>query len=106
MNTLRGIVLAMTFLVIGIWVLTGCASSPTAAPAPAATLPVPITAATTIPAAQPNTSKPAATVAPKSKVQVEAYDDYFRPEKITVTVGSTVTWVNLGIHDHTISHDT
>jgi len=35
-------------------------------------------------------------------VEVGAYDDYFQPATITIELGTTVRWANLGQHAHTI----
>lgn len=34
---------------------------------------------------------------------VEAWDDYFRPQNITITVGTKVTWVNVGQKKHNVA---
>ncbi|MGE5264283.1 MAG: plastocyanin/azurin family copper-binding protein [Acidobacteriota bacterium] len=100
----------------------GCSSSstppPTAAPPPSAPNAAPAvtatpvaqaaapTAATPSPVAQATAPSPSAILAPKPEFTVEAYDDFFRPEKITITVGTKVTWVNLGKKDHTVTYGT
>ena len=88
-------------------IAVGCSSSPTATlpPAPTAT----IVAPTATPQSQPTSSAAqapasAATLATAQQVQVEAWDDYFRPEKITVTVGTKITWVNLGTKKHNVAY--
>lgn len=86
--------------------IVGCTSSPT--PTPLA--PTPTTVAPTAPSpSQPTNSiaqapAPAATSASAKELQVEAWDDYFRPEKITVTVGTKITWVNLGTKKHNVAY--
>ena len=35
---------------------------------------------------------------------VQAWDDYFRPQNITVTVGTKVTWVNVGTKKHSVTY--
>lgn len=94
--------------------IAGCAPSPTPAPIPTATQiptvaptpkPVP-TVAPTVTAASTVTPTPSATVAPKQVVQVQALDDFFRPQNITVTVGTLVNWVNVGQKKHTVTNDT
>jgi len=37
---------------------------------------------------------------------VRIYDDYFKPERVTVTAGTTVRWTNSGSHRHTVTSDT
>jgi plastocyanin len=126
--------LAVLSIVIVALALAGCSSSPTPAPAPPATLaPAPTTAPAVVPSATrvppaPTTAPTAAststaaaspTIAAASavtpttaaassskQVQVEAQDDFFRPKDITVTVGTTVTWINLGQKKHTVTNDT
>lgn len=39
-------------------------------------------------------------------MQVEADDDFFRPEKITIGVGTQVTWTNVGQKKHTVTYGT
>ena len=34
---------------------------------------------------------------------VSIYDNYFEPASINVAPGTTVTWINYGAHDHTIT---
>ncbi len=80
--------------------ISACAPSPTPTPVPTAT---PLPTATASPTA---TAAPTATLAPKQTVQVEAFDDFYRPEKITVTVGTQITWTNVGNHDHTVTSGT
>jgi plastocyanin len=77
------------------------AQAPTADPTQAAT-PAPTVASTSQTAAPSQ----AATLAPNAEVQVGAYDNFFRPEKITITVGTKVTWTNLGQKDHTVTYGT
>lgn len=85
-------------------------AAPSAAPAPTSTPVVQVTApalaGTVTPVAQATAPSPAAILAPKPEFTVEAYDDFFRPEKITITVGTKVTWVNLGKKDHTVTYGT
>lgn len=72
---------------------------PAAAPASTAVPPTPGAASTSAPQAAPPASS--ATALPGSAVTVEAYDNFFRPEKITITAGTKVTWINMGQKDHT-----
>ena len=39
----------------------------------------------------------------ESFVTVNIYDGGFKPEEVTIPVGGTVKWVNLGSKDHTVS---
>lgn len=80
-------------------------SEPAATAAPAAT-PAPVATATPVAQAQTTAPSPSAILAPKGEFTVEAYDDFFRPAKITITVGTKVTWVNLGKKDHTVTYGT
>ncbi len=80
--------------------IVGCTASPTplSIPQPTATAqPKPTNSVAQVPAS-------AATLAPTKGVQVEAWDDYFRPEKITITVGTKVTWVNVGSKKHNVAY--
>jgi len=43
---------------------------------------------------------------PASTFKVEANDDFFSPEKFTVTAGTRVTWVNVGKKKHTVTYGT
>ena len=89
--------LFLLFSILGAILVFGCA--PSAAPAPVQTT-APASAGTTVPPVS------TATRAPAASVVVEAYDDFFRPEKITITVGTKVTWVNLGEkQDHSVTLD-
>lgn len=106
--------LALLTLTIVILTIAGCAPSPTPAPTPTATQiptvaptskPVP-PATPTVTAASTVTSALPATLAPKQVVQVQAFDDFFRPEHITVTVGTQINWVNVGQKKHTVTNDT
>jgi len=77
--------------------IVGCSSNPTPAPAPVA-----------IPVTQPSSSASSSsstqsTVAPAQTGKVEVWDDFFRPANITVTVGTQVTWINVGIKKHTVT---
>jgi plastocyanin len=47
--------------------------------------------------AQPRTSQPTTTVT------VGAYDNRFEPQRINVQPGTTVRWVNYGLHAHTVT---
>jgi plastocyanin len=40
---------------------------------------------------------------PGATVTVGAYDNYFQPQTITVAPGTTVVWVNKGMHSHTVT---
>jgi len=85
--------------------IAACAPSPTPTPVPTATR-VPTAVSTLTPAstAAPTTAPSAA--APKQVVQVQAFDDFFRPQDITVTVGTRIDWVNVGQKKHTVTNDT
>jgi plastocyanin len=39
-------------------------------------------------------------------VNVVVSDNYFKPQKITVPVGTTVRWANSGRHHHTVTSET
>jgi plastocyanin len=116
-----------TFVVV-LFAMVACAPSPTLAPVPTpvssatlapASTSTQIPAATLTPAVAP-TSKPVQaasptvsaasavtpTLSPKSVVRVQAFDDFFRPQDITVTVGTQVTWFNVGHKKHTVTNDT
>jgi plastocyanin len=41
----------------------------------------------------------------QAEMNVGVYDNYFRPDSITVSVGTTVRWTNSGQHRHTITSD-
>ena len=123
---MRLALLALTVLTFNI---AACTSAPTPAPIPAATQipaavptqqpvatspaptvavasPAAPTAAATLKAASPVTPTLSATVAPKQVVQVQALDDLFRPENITVTAGTRIDWINVGQKKHTVTNDT
>lgn len=115
---MRFIVL-ICLMTITVWVVGCSPSSPPPPPAPpppvaptsepaATAAPAATTApgATAAPVAQAAVPSPSAILAPKGEFTVEAYDDFFRPEKITITVGTKVTWVNLGKKDHTVTYGT
>jgi len=103
-------------LTLAIVTLTIAACAPSAAPAPIPTAtqvptvaPTPRPAATvapTVAAASTVTPTLSATLAPKQVIQVQAFDDFFRPEHITVTVGTRIDWVNVGQKKHTVTNDT
>jgi len=57
--------------------------------------PVPVTTAT-----------PTATLPPDEEVTVTISDNTFRPEKVTIRVGSQVRWVNADDHPHRVSFAT
>jgi plastocyanin len=42
----------------------------------------------------------------QTSVTVTLYDDSFQPGQITVPAGTTVRWVNVGQHRHTVTSDT
>jgi manganese oxidase len=88
-------------LVSGLVMLaTACGAAPAAVP-PLAT---PVAGSSVSSAPQSNSAASAsATLAPRQAVHVDALDDYFRPEKITVTVGTQVTWTNVGQKTHTVT---
>ena len=96
------IILSMVLLIS----IAGCSSAPSATPLPTQTLlPTPTTTATAT-----TVSKPASAVAPTltvtsapKQVMVEAWDDYFRPQNITITAGTKVTWVNVGQKKHNVA---
>ena len=80
--------------------ISGCSASPTVLPAPT---PAPVATAVPKPA---NPVTPAATITTTSaakQVMVEAWDDFFRPQNITITVGTKVTWVNVGQKKHNVA---
>ena len=87
-------------LMLGLVVfVAACGSAPAAAPA--ATAVAGSAASSAAKSSQPACVSP--TLAPKQTVHVDALDDYFRPEKITVTVGTQVTWTNVGQKTHTVT---
>ncbi|MBI5034272.1 MAG: cupredoxin domain-containing protein [Chloroflexi bacterium] len=91
---------------IAVSMIVGCSSNPTPVPPPAPTVPIVVTAPTSQP--QPtNTAAPvpttATTVAAK-EITIEAWEDYFRPQKVTVTIGTKVTWINLGTKKHNVAY--
>jgi plastocyanin len=99
--------LLITSIVVGL-AIAACA--PSLAPTLVSATPA-LPNATSAPAATPaqkstTASTVAATLAPKQTIKVEAFDDFFRPEKITVTVGTQITWTNVGKHDHTVTSGT
>ena len=106
--------LALLTLAIVTLTIAACAPSATPPPIPTSTqvpavAPTPRPAATlapTVAAASTITPTLSATLAPKQVVQVQAFDDFFRPEHITVTVGTQIDWVNVGQKKHTVTNDT
>lgn len=115
-------------LVLAVLTLTvaACTSAPTPAPVPSAT-PIPVVAppptatlpavvptsppakpspTTAVAAASPVTPTVSATSVAKQVVQVQAFDDFFRPENITVTVGTRIDWINVGKKKHTVTNET
>ncbi len=94
------ILVSIAVLVFAVWV-AACSGATT----PSAAAQGPVAQATVPAATSPDPSSSPAAPAPASAgVTVEAYDDFFRPEAITVTVGTQVTWVNLGQKDHTVTY--
>jgi plastocyanin len=88
--------------------LIGCVPAPTPTNTPIPPTPTPTVMPTVAPTNTPtNTPTPTPTKvavgAPKTIVQIEAWDDYFRPQTVIVTVGTQVTWTNLGKNDHTVT---
>ena len=120
--------LAFMALVVLASTLAACAPAPTQAPIPAATLvPAAVPTQQTVPTRPAPTATVAATAAPsvaatvkaaspvtptisstapKQVVQVQAGDDFFRPENITVTAGTRIDWINVGQKKHTVTNDT
>jgi plastocyanin len=97
-------ILIFAMLLIG--AIVGCSSAPTptAVPPPTVAPTVISKPAPSSSSAAPSSSSAASSATSSSAtVQVEADDDFFRPEKITITVGTTVTWVNLGHKTHTVT---
>jgi plastocyanin len=106
--------LALLALAVLTFTMAACTSAPTPAPIPTATQ-APVAAPTskpappatsTVTAGSTVTSTLSATPAPKQVVQVQALDDFFRPENITVTVGTQINWINVGQKKHTVTNDT
>ncbi len=96
-------VMLLTLTMALVLLIAACAPSTFAQDAPTPTLtplPIPTTAPTATPTLIPTAT---ATLAPKQIVKVEAFDDFFRPEKITVPVGAQVTWTNVGEKKHTVT---
>lgn len=86
-------------LVIGILLLVAC--GPATNPTPVATLPsLQSPTATSQPA---NTVNPSGAAMTTVQVSIEGFT--FTPEKLTVPVGTTVTWTNLDSAPHTITAD-
>jgi plastocyanin len=120
---MRAALLALAVLTV---TLAACTSAPTPAPVPSAT-PIPIVVppptatlgpavaptssaepspTPAIAAASPATPTVSVSSAAKQVVQVQAFDDFFRPENITVTVGTRIDWINVGKKKHTVTNDT
>lgn len=122
------LIVLLSLVVMTFWIV-GCASSaapaPTSAPvattapvppgspsgtatsAPVATNPPAAAAPTGAPAPSAPVQAPVASSAAAAKtVQVEADDNFFRPEKITITAGTQVTWTNVGQKKHTVTYGT
>ena len=106
--------LALLALAVLTFTMAACTSAPTPAPIPTATQ-APVVAPTskpappttsTVTAGSTVTSTLSAPLAPKQVVQVQAFDDFFRPENITVTVGTQINWINVGQKKHTVTNDT
>jgi plastocyanin len=106
--------LALLALAVLTFTMAACTSAPTPAPIPTATQ-APVVAPTskpappatsTVTAGSTVTSTLSAPLAPKQVVQVQALDDFFRPQDITVTVGTQVNWLNVGQKKHTVTNDT
>ncbi len=117
---------AVLALVVLTFTIAACSSAPSQAPIAAATqastvAPIPTATQTpaatatrlpaasstpTVAAASPVTPTLSASLAPKQVVQVQAFDDFFRPENITVTAGTRVDWINVGKKKHTVTNDT
>jgi plastocyanin len=101
---MRLALLALTLITLTIAACAPAATPvPTAAPTPTS---LPTRAATAASPAPTSVPAAATTSAPKPVVQVEAQDDFFRPQNITVTVGTLVTWTNIGNKKHTVTNDT
>jgi plastocyanin len=93
---MRTLFLVLSLLMIAL--IAAC--SPSAAPTPA---PV---ATSQSKAASSNVPAATATAVPVPTFAVEANDDFFRPEKFTITVGTKVTWTNMGKKKHTVTFGT
>ena len=85
---LKILILSIALLVA----IIGCSSLPTQVSPVTASQPAALSSSST-------------TQAGKQNIQVDAWDDFFRPEKITITVGTTVTWINVGKKKHNIAFD-
>jgi len=54
----------------------------------------------------PGSTPPPYQAKPKEEPDTVAmYDNFFKPEQITVSVGTTVKWTNVGKHRHTVTAD-
>jgi plastocyanin len=97
-------------LLTSIIALTGCAAGvatqtppqPTSAPAMRAT-PTLSARATAIPTRASTSGASATPTVATGLVQIEVAEFYFYPELVTIKVGTTVEWVPIGSHVHTIN---
>lgn len=79
-----------TLLIVGALVACSPSPAPSADSASAA-------------ASQPSNSSSTANAEPKPTIKIESQDDFFRPDKVTVMVGTQVTWTNTGKKNHTVT---
>jgi plastocyanin len=85
---------AALIVVLGVALLLGCTPGvPTAAPTSPTPMPAPVPTAIPIPA------KPTPAVL-RGTVVVEAAEQYFYPEQVTIARGTTILWMDIqGTHD-------
>ncbi len=98
--------IAASLLLFGCFGIGG-SPQPTPTPTPTATpLATPTPTQTPRPTATPEASL-AATPTPGSlAASVEIMDFEFAPDSLAVTVGTTVTWINMGSAAHTVTSET
>ena len=90
---------AVICVVLALITACGAAPSPTAPTAAATTAP----AATTIPTATATTAATLAATATPAAAIIEMGDHFFDPAQLTVKVGTTVTWKDVGQSTHDLA---
>ncbi|HEY2832004.1 MAG TPA: cupredoxin family copper-binding protein [Sporichthyaceae bacterium] len=95
-STLTHIGSVATGLSLAGLLMAGCGSTAQAAPAPAA----PDTATAAMPGMAMTPTSVTAANAADAKVLIDSYK--FGPDKLTVPVGTTVTWTNNDADEHTV----
>jgi len=95
-----------SIILLAVMLLAAC--GPKAVPTPAGTLPPIITEAPTtvsaeIPSLTPNTAPTPSVQVLSGEVEIDIKDFAFKPDKVTITAGTTVKWGNKDNSPHTVT---